>query len=93
MTAFRTFNASNNSITRLLYKSPMQSKILINKFFLFLNPPGFKSSLSFTTRAFSRLPPLANPIFLIDSISSCKQNVLELKISVKSYSYTLTLFL
>ena len=44
----------------------------------FLKPSGFKISSSLTTIAFSKLPPFANPFFLINSISSNKQNVLEL---------------
>ena len=50
--------------------------------FHFLNHPHLIISLSFTTIALSKLPPLAKPFFLIFSISSNKQKVLELKISL-----------
>ena len=39
---------------------------------------GFKILSSLTTIAFCKLPPFASPFFLINSISSNKQNVLEL---------------
>ena len=60
-------------------KSPIQSRILwyINSC-LFRKPSSFNISLSLTTIAFSREPPLAKPLLLIKSISSYKQKVLEL---------------
>ena len=63
-----------------MYKSPIQSSILwLTNSFEFLNPFSFSILSSFTTIAFSRDPPLARPFFLIISISSNKQKVLELK--------------
>ena len=46
----------------------------------------FKTLLFLTTTAFSKDPPFARPIDLNFSISSNKQNVLELNVSVKSSS-------
>ena len=54
--------------------------------FISIKPSGLSISLSLTTIAFCKLPPFAKPFFFINSISSNKQKVLELKISVKSSS-------
>ena len=75
-------------------RSPIQSRILwFTNSFLFLSPSLFKISLSLTTTAFSRLPPLANPALLSFSTSSYKQNFLDSYIYFKSSLKILILFL